>query len=51
MTAEFLERVRRDYDAEQSTLEWSAYLAGYMAGINRFGYRQPQKSQRYERTN
>ena len=44
MTPEFLERVKRDYDAEadniiydaeQSMLDWTAYLAGYVAAIKR----------------
>jgi len=37
MTREFIERVRRDYDANQSTLDWNSYLAGYWAAIKRFG--------------
>lgn len=40
MTPEFLERVRRDYDREHSELDWKAYLAGYLAGIKRFGGRK-----------
>ena len=37
MTPEFLERVKRDYDSEHSELDWKSYLAGYWAGIKRFG--------------
>jgi hypothetical protein len=37
MTPEFIKRVRRDYDANQSTLDWDSYLAGYWAAIKRFG--------------
>ena len=37
MTPEFLERVKRDYDKESTTLDWDSYLAGYWAGIKRFG--------------
>ena len=29
MTREFIERVRRDYDA----LDWDSYLAGYWAAL------------------
>jgi hypothetical protein len=37
MTHEFIERVKRDYEAEQSTLDWEGYLAGYIACLKRFG--------------
>lgn len=37
MTPEFVERVKRDYAAEQSALDWDSYLAGYMACLKRFG--------------
>ena len=37
MTPEFLERVKRDYDKESTTLDWDSYLAGYWAAIKRFG--------------
>lgn len=40
MTEEFLERVRRDYAAESSELDWPAYLAGYIAAVKRFGGRR-----------
>ena len=36
-TPEFLERVKRDYQAEQSQLDWESYLAGYWAAVKRFG--------------
>jgi hypothetical protein len=36
MTPEFLERVKRDYKAEQSDLDWDSYLAGYIACLKRF---------------
>ena len=37
MTAEFIERAKRDYVAEQSELDWNSYLAGYIACLKRFG--------------
>ena len=37
MTEEFIERVERDYAAEESALDWDSYLAGYMACLKRFG--------------
>ena len=37
MTPEFIERAKRDYDAEKSTLDWDSYLAGYWAAVKRFG--------------
>jgi|TARA_R110000851_G_scaffold180244_2_gene327424 hypothetical protein len=37
MTDEFIKRVKRDYEAEQSTLDWEGYLAGYIACLKRFG--------------
>lgn len=36
MTPEFIERVKRDYVAEESTLDWHSYLAGYLACLKRF---------------
>lgn len=36
MTPEFIERVKRDYAVEKSTLDWDSYLAGYMACLKRF---------------
>ena len=40
MTPEFIERVKRDYAAEQSALDWDSYLAGYIACLKRFGGKQ-----------
>ncbi len=37
MTHEFIKRVKRDYEAEQSTVDWEGYLAGYLACLKRFG--------------
>jgi hypothetical protein len=37
MTPEFIERVKRDYVAEKSVLDWGSYLAGYLACLKRFG--------------
>ena len=37
MTPEFIERVKRDYVAEDSKLDWDSYLAGYLACLRRFG--------------
>jgi len=37
MTPEFVERVKRDYVAEDSKLDWDSYLAGYLACLKRFG--------------
>ena len=37
MTPEFIERVKRDYVAEDSNLDWDSYLAGYIACLKRFG--------------
>jgi hypothetical protein len=37
MTPEFLERVRQDYEKESTNLDWDSYVAGYWAGIKRFG--------------
>lgn len=37
MTPEFIERARKDYDKEKSTLDWDSYLAGYWAAVKRFG--------------
>jgi len=36
MTPEFIERVKRDYVAEDSKLDWNSYLAGYLACLKRF---------------
>ena len=36
MTPEFIERVKRDYVAEKSALDWDSYLAGYLACLKRF---------------
>ena len=48
MTPEFLERVKRDYTAEQSELDWDSYLAGYWAAVRRFGARRERKEHRRE---
>ena len=48
MTPEFIERVKRDYEAEQSTLDWDSYLAGYWAAIKRFGGHRERKESRRE---
>ena len=40
MTPEFIERVKRDYVAEKSNLDWDSYLAGYLACLRRFGSQQ-----------
>jgi hypothetical protein len=37
MTPEFIERVKRDYDKETNKPDWESYLAGYWAGVKRFG--------------
>jgi len=37
MTPEFIERVKKDYEKESVKLDWDSYLAGYWAGIKRFG--------------
>ena len=37
MTPEFINRVKRDYETEQSTVDWDSYLAGYIACLKRFG--------------
>lgn len=42
MTPEFIERVRKDYDKEPNDLDWESYLAGYWAGIKRFGGRKKE---------
>lgn len=39
MSPEFIERVKRDYNAESTDLNWESYLRGYLAGIKRFGLR------------
>lgn len=43
MTPEFIERVKRDYDKEKSNLDWESYLAGYWAGLKRFGLRKEDR--------
>ena len=48
MTPEFLERVKRDYDKESTTLDWDSYLAGYWAAIMRFGEQREHKESRRE---
>ena len=48
MTPEFLERVKRDYDKESTTLDWDSYLAGYWAAIKRFGAQRDRKESRRE---
>jgi hypothetical protein len=37
MTPEFIERVKRDYNKESNKPDWESYLAGYWAGVKRFG--------------
>ena len=41
MTSEMMERIKRDFNREpdKDTLSFEAYVAGYMAGIKRFGQR------------
>ena len=36
-----MEKIRKDYEREpdKETLHWEAYVAGYMAGVKRFGER------------
>jgi len=43
MTPEFIERVKLDYVAERSTLDWDSYLAGYLACLRRFGSQKESK--------
>ena len=43
MTPEFIERVRRDYDKEPKKPDWESYLAGYWAGVKRFGERHERR--------
>jgi hypothetical protein len=43
MTPEFIERVRRDYDKETNKPDWESYLAGYWAGVKRFGTRREER--------
>ena len=43
MTPEFIERVKRDYVVEKSTLDWDSYLAGYLACLKRFGSQKESK--------
>ena len=43
MTPEFIERVKRDYENEKSTVDWESYLAGYWAGVKRFGERRESR--------
>ena len=41
MSPELMEKIRKDYEREpdKETLHWEAYVAGYMAGVKRFGER------------
>lgn len=48
MTPEFIERVKKDYEAEQTTLDWDSYLTGYWAAVKRFGERRDRKESRRE---
>ena len=48
MTPEFIERAKRDFDAEQTTLDWDSYLAGYWAAVKRFGEPRSRKEDRRE---
>lgn len=43
MTPEFLERVKQDYEKESTQLDWDSYVAGYWAGIKRFGEKRESK--------
>jgi hypothetical protein len=40
VTPEFIKRVKRDYEAEKSNLDWDSYLVGYLACLRRFGSQQ-----------
>ena len=37
MTPEFIEKVKRDYYAQDVRPDWTSYLAGYIACLKRFG--------------
>lgn len=41
MTSEMMDRIKRDFNREpdKDTLSFEAYVAGYMAGVKRFGER------------
>jgi hypothetical protein len=41
MTSEMMDKIKRDFNREpdKDTLSFEAYVAGYMAGIKRFGER------------
>lgn len=40
MTPELKEKIRKDYEREpDKDLHWEAYVAGYLAGVKRFGER------------
>jgi hypothetical protein len=43
MTPEFIERVKKDYEKESTKLDWDSYLAGYWAGIKRFGEKRGRR--------
>lgn len=43
MTPEFIERVKRDYDKESNKPDWESYLAGYWAGVKRFGEKRESR--------
>ena len=43
MTPEFIERVRRDYEKEPNKPDWESYLAGYWAGVKRFGEKRESR--------
>lgn len=43
MTPEFIERVKQDYVAENSALDWDSYLAGYLACLKRFGEKRESR--------
>lgn len=43
MTPEFIERAKRDYDNEPVKPEWESYLAGYWAGVKRFGEKRESR--------
>ena len=43
MTPEFIERVKKDYDKEVNKPDWDSYLAGYWAGVKRFGAKKERR--------
>jgi hypothetical protein len=45
MTSEMMDRIKRDFNREpdKDTLSFEAYVAGYMAGVKRFGQRPDYK--------